>query len=135
MNTTLRRGFAGALTSALLTVGFGVTGTANAEEAGNEVTVCAEEQAHVDKAVAKLAALQEVYAKAKQQLRKADKALQKAETKVAKQQARAAIAKARVKLDNVTKVQKGQVQRVAKAEERLVNCLAAAPTEEPTDEV
>jgi septal ring factor EnvC (AmiA/AmiB activator) len=132
--TTVRRGLAAAAAATLLSSGV-IAGIASIATAGDVTTdvPCATEQAQVDKATAKLEALQAVFAKDKQELKKAEKALEKADTAKDKKQAKADVVDAKDAVAKADKDKKAQAQRLTHAQAKLDACLASVPTDTPTD--
>jgi glucokinase len=135
MNILGKRGLAAASATALLSLGLS-TGLGSAawadDQAGSEP--CASEQAKVDKAAAKLEALQAVFQKEKQQLRKAERALEKARGRSAEKKAKDAVEDAEDDVADAADDKKAQVMRLEKAQQRLDACLAGTGTEDPSDE-
>lgn len=134
MNILGKRGLAVVSATALLSFGLS-TGLGTAAWAGDqaEAEPCASEQARLDKAAAKLEALQAVFQKEKQQLRKAEKALEKAQGKSVEKKAKDAVEDAEDDVADAAKDKKAQVMRLEKAQQRLDACLAGT-TEDPGDE-
>lgn len=119
------------VTAAALTVAsLGATAHA-AEEPPAEP--CATQQAQVDKAEDALERVTAVFAQAQTKVKKAKKANAKADTAREKAAARKQLKAAKETREKVKKAKKAQVQRLAKAQERLATCLAdqEQPEEQP----
>ena len=95
---------------------------------------CAQQQAQVDRAVAKLEDLQAVLAKTKKDEARAEKALERAAGKAQREAAEAKVAAARADRSEAAKAKKAQVQRLAQAQARLAECEdKGTPTPSPTE--
>ena len=88
---------------------------------------CAQQQAQLDKAEAKLASLTAKLAAKKEAIAEAKAEVKASGTAQEKRSAKAALATAKEKKAKVKKAKKFQLQRVAHAQERLDKCLAAQP--------
>jgi peptidoglycan hydrolase CwlO-like protein len=134
MTNRLSRGLGIGAVTALLTVGVatGVASTATADDAGTGSAPCATQQTQVDKATAKLADLQAVFNHEKRDLKKAQHALANAHTAKAKKHAKTVVADEQSDVATAAKAKKAQVQRLAHAQARLNDCLAASSTPSPS---
>lgn len=121
----LRKGATALLASAALTVGgVSLATAASADDATGTTDPCATQQAHLDKAQAKLDALTQKFAAQSAKVKKDKKAV--AATKgSAKAQAKKALHAARVKKEKIAKAKKAQQQRVAHDTAQLQKCQAA----------
>jgi phage/plasmid-associated DNA primase len=135
MTNRFSRGLGAGAVTALLTVGLatGVASVATAGDGGTASTPCATQQAQVDRATAKLADLQVVFTHEKRDLRKAQRALAQADTAKEKRHATVKVAHAKADVADAATTKKAQVQRLARAQARLVTCQAGVPTDTPTD--
>jgi septal ring factor EnvC (AmiA/AmiB activator) len=139
MTNRLNRGFGAAAATALLTAGLatGVASVASADDPATPSVPCARQQAQVDRAAAKLEKLQAVFNHEKRDLKKAERAVAAADTAREKKHAKVDVVRAKADVAEAAKVKKAQVQRLAKAQQRLSDCQAAAttttdPTPSPT---
>lgn len=130
MNNPVTRGLGAAAVTALLAtaVTTGAMSAATADDAATPSPSCARQQAQVDRAAAKLEQLQAVFRHEKRDLKKAEHALAVADTAQEKRHAKVDVAHARSDVAEAAKVKKAQVQRVARAQQRLADCEASAPT-------
>jgi hypothetical protein len=87
---------------------------------------CAAQQQQVDRAKSTLAALTARLADKATDVREAQADLRAADTAREKRSAKADLAIAKTRKTRVALARKAQVQRVAKAQERLTDCLSAA---------
>ncbi|HWI42491.1 MAG TPA: hypothetical protein VNS81_02650 [Nocardioides sp.] len=92
---------------------------------------CATQQAQLDKAEAKLEALQAKFAAAAAKVKAERTDVAEADTAAEKRSEKADLAQAKEKKAHVKKAKKAQVQRVAHAQARLDKCLAANPAPAP----
>ena len=116
-----------AFAAAALSFGAFAAPTSAAKPAPTEP--CAKEQVKVDKAEDALARVTAVFAKSETKVKKAKKVVAKAEgakkvKKVKVKKAKKALAVAKKDRVKVKKAKKAQLQRLAKATERLTKCLA-----------
>ena len=125
--TNLRKSAAALIAAAALSTG-GVTlaATATAASHAPEHAPCSTQQAHVDRAQAKLDALTGKFAAQSAKVKK-DRTAVAATKGSAKAQAKKALAADKVKKARIAKAKKAQAQRVAHANAALQKCQASAP--------
>ena len=111
---------AGFFTATALTVG-----ASPAAVAAPDGEPCAKQAAQVAKAEDALARVTAVFEKQQTKVKRAKKAVDKADTNAEENAAEAALEKAVDKKDKAKKAKKAQQQRLAKAQQRLEDCLAA----------
>jgi len=130
MQNRMSRGLGVGAVTALLTVGL-ATGVASVATAGNGSTAsapCVRQQSQVDRATAKMADLQVVFAHDKRDLKKAEHALAAADTAKEKKHAKVVVSHAKADVAEAGTAKKAQVQRLAHAQARLDACLGGATT-------
>jgi chromosome segregation ATPase len=123
MRTSTR--VAAAIASATLVLGPIAAVTQSAQAA--EPEPCAQQQTQVDRAEDALARVTAVFERAKAKVARAKAHLENADNGTEKAQARRALARAKADLAAARKAKKAQVERLAKAQARLDECLAAQP--------
>jgi hypothetical protein len=123
MRTSTR--VAAAVASATLVFGPIAVVTQAAQAA--EPAACAQQQAQVDRAEDALARVTAVFTRAKAKVASARAHLENADNGSEKAQAQRALARAKADAAVAKKAKKAQVERLAKAEARLAECLAAQP--------
>ena len=111
----------------LLTIG-ALGASTTAAVAAPKGEPCARQVAQVTKAEDALARVTAVFERQQTKVKKAKKAAQQADTPAEENAAEEALEDAVDGRDKVKKAKKAQLQRLAKAQQRLDKCLAAQPT-------
>jgi organic radical activating enzyme len=119
----LARPLAVAAVTAVVALGVAAPEAAHADKPGGEP--CAQQQAQADKAEAALARVTAVFEHQQTKVERLQAALAAATTEEEKAQIQAKLDKALAHKQHAKKAKKAQQQRVAKAEQRLADCLAA----------
>jgi organic radical activating enzyme len=119
----LARPLAVAAVTAVVSLGVSAPEAAHADKPGGEP--CAQEQAKADKAEAALARVTAVFEHQQTKVERLQAALAAATTDEEKAKIQAKLDKALAHKQHAKKAKKAQLQRVAKAEQRLADCLAA----------
>lgn len=91
-------------------------------------TPCANQTAQVERAEAQLAKVTAVFAKQQAKVKKTAKKVRQADTAAEKRVAKKKFKAAKERRNEVKKTKRAQVQRVAKAQDRLAKCLANQPS-------
>jgi Skp family chaperone for outer membrane proteins len=126
MRTTTRvAGLAAGLTLTLGTLGSAAVATPTTAK-----EPCARQQAQVDRATDALARVTAVFERQKEKVADARDDVTTADDAADRTDAKRALAKAKAAKAETTKAKRAQVQRLAKAQDRLDACTAAQPAEE-----
>ena len=119
----LARPLAVAAVSAVMALGVAAPEAAHADKPGSEP--CAQQQAQADKAQAALDRVTAVFAHQKTKVERLQEQLAAATTTEEQQKIQARLDKALAQKQHDKKAKKAQQQRLAKAQQRLADCLAA----------
>jgi hypothetical protein len=119
----LARPLAVAAVTAVVALGVAAPEAAHADKPGSEP--CATQQAQADKAEAALARVTAVFEHQQTKVERLQAQLAAATTDEEKAKIQAKLDKALAHKQHAKKAKKAQMQRVAKAEQRLEDCLAA----------
>lgn len=118
--------FASVAATAAIALGGGFAASAASADVSPTTEPCAKEQVKVDKAEAALERVTAVFARQEARVVEAKEVVAQAQAGREKAEARRALAAAKKDRDETKVTKRAQQQRVAKAQERLTACEAAA---------